>query len=384
MNATPAGWYTDPTNPLQERLWDGSEWIDRVRVRAPVPAPQPVPVEMPPPQPVQQSVVYSAPPVAETWDNLAADPWSSTAGEVSPPSVRNVVTQTQVDLRSYQRERLIKKLIMLQRLWFGVVLAVFAYGAVEFLSVATKSSLSTETRSAVLGVLALVLFVAWPALAGVAASAARQAGARAPHPALAVLRVVGTVFLAYVLGGVISPDFSADTEVVLLLSNTGGEGIFRYGFALLLFGFFVYTAALAPVVALSKALKDRYPGDPLYRKTKSRGQDAVPTLYESVHIGWGSVLLSALILGMFDVIAAGTFGLPDHFRGFPGIVAGVMFGFLEKTLEFNRPIVQVVDTPTPEARGFWRVRRGVFLIIAASVGMVLLLLLVLFLESVFG
>ena len=326
-----------------------------------------------------------APPVAETWDSLAADPWSSTAGEVSPPSVRNVVTQTQVDLRSYQRERLIKKLIMLQNLWFGVVLAVVAYGAVEFFSIPMKSFLSTETRSAVLGVLGLVLIVAWLALAGVAASAARQAGARAPHPALAVLRVVGTVFLAYVLGGVISPDFSADTEVVLLLSDTGGEGIFRYGFALLLFGFFVYTAALAPVVALSKALKDRYPGDPLYRKTKSRGQDAVPTLYESVHIGWGSVLLSALILGMFDVIAAGTFGLPDHFRVFPGIVVAAVFGFVEKTLEFNRPIVQAVDTPTPEARGFWRdLRRWFFLIIAASIGMVVLLLLVLFLESVFG
>jgi len=33
---TPAGWYVDPTNPLNERLWDGSAWIDRARPRAPV------------------------------------------------------------------------------------------------------------------------------------------------------------------------------------------------------------------------------------------------------------------------------------------------------------------------------------------------------------
>jgi uncharacterized protein with PQ loop repeat len=69
MNATPAGWYPDPTNPLQERLWDGSEWIDRVRVRAPVPAAQPVSVEMPPPPPVQQPVVHSAPPPEYDYKN---------------------------------------------------------------------------------------------------------------------------------------------------------------------------------------------------------------------------------------------------------------------------------------------------------------------------
>ena len=69
MSDVAPGWYPDPTNPLQERLWDGSEWIDRVRVRAPVPAPQPVPVEMPPPPPVQQSVVYSAPPPERDYRN---------------------------------------------------------------------------------------------------------------------------------------------------------------------------------------------------------------------------------------------------------------------------------------------------------------------------
>ena len=342
---------------------------------------------------VEETPVFRpfAPPVVETWDNLAADPWSSTAGAVTPPPVRNVVTQTPVDLRSYQRERLIKKLIMLRRLWLGVLLTVVAYGAVEFFSIVMKSSFSTETHSVVLGVLGLVLLVGWPAMAGVAASAARQAGARTPHPALAVLLVVGAGFLAYVLGRLISPDLSAETEAVLLLSDTGGERIFRYGFAILLFGFFVYTAALSPVVALSKALKDRYPGDPLYRKMKSRGQDAAPTLYESVHVGWWRVLLSALILGTFDVITAGTFGLPDRFRGVGGWVVLVVLGFLEKNTEFNKPIVQAVDTPTPapsepsEPRGFWvRVFWWCFFVIGSFAAMFLLLLLMGSLTGAFG
>ena len=34
MSENPAGWYPDPANPLQERLWDGSDWVDRVRPRA--------------------------------------------------------------------------------------------------------------------------------------------------------------------------------------------------------------------------------------------------------------------------------------------------------------------------------------------------------------
>jgi hypothetical protein len=34
MTSHPPGWYPDPTNPLQERLWDGSDWVDHVRDRA--------------------------------------------------------------------------------------------------------------------------------------------------------------------------------------------------------------------------------------------------------------------------------------------------------------------------------------------------------------
>ena len=36
MSDVAPGWYSDPTNPLQERLWDGSEWLDNVRPRPPV------------------------------------------------------------------------------------------------------------------------------------------------------------------------------------------------------------------------------------------------------------------------------------------------------------------------------------------------------------
>ena len=28
MSDVPPGWYPDPTNPLQERFWDGSDWVD--------------------------------------------------------------------------------------------------------------------------------------------------------------------------------------------------------------------------------------------------------------------------------------------------------------------------------------------------------------------
>jgi hypothetical protein len=35
VEQNPAGWYQDPTNPLQEKLWDGEEWLDRVRPRKP-------------------------------------------------------------------------------------------------------------------------------------------------------------------------------------------------------------------------------------------------------------------------------------------------------------------------------------------------------------
>ncbi len=38
MSVNPPGWYPDPVNPLQERLWDGSDWVDRVRPRSTAPA----------------------------------------------------------------------------------------------------------------------------------------------------------------------------------------------------------------------------------------------------------------------------------------------------------------------------------------------------------
>lgn len=36
MSDVAPGWYPDPTNPLQERFWDGSDWVDNVRPRPPV------------------------------------------------------------------------------------------------------------------------------------------------------------------------------------------------------------------------------------------------------------------------------------------------------------------------------------------------------------
>ena len=36
MSDVAPGWYPDPTDPLQERLWDGGDWVDKVRPRPPV------------------------------------------------------------------------------------------------------------------------------------------------------------------------------------------------------------------------------------------------------------------------------------------------------------------------------------------------------------
>lgn len=52
MSNVAPGWYSDPTNPLQERLWDGSEWVDKVRPKPPVsisPASMPAPTLAPMP-----------------------------------------------------------------------------------------------------------------------------------------------------------------------------------------------------------------------------------------------------------------------------------------------------------------------------------------------
>lgn len=35
MSDVAPGWYSDPTNPMQERLWDGGDWSDKVRPKAP-------------------------------------------------------------------------------------------------------------------------------------------------------------------------------------------------------------------------------------------------------------------------------------------------------------------------------------------------------------
>ena len=40
MSVTPAGWYADPSNPSQQRYWDGAQWTEHVAVpSAPLVAP---------------------------------------------------------------------------------------------------------------------------------------------------------------------------------------------------------------------------------------------------------------------------------------------------------------------------------------------------------
>lgn len=35
MTTSPAGWYDDPSDPLRERLWDGTGWVEHVRPKPP-------------------------------------------------------------------------------------------------------------------------------------------------------------------------------------------------------------------------------------------------------------------------------------------------------------------------------------------------------------
>jgi hypothetical protein len=55
MSSSPPGWYPDPRDPLRERLWDGSDWVDRTRPHPPQHNPAPLPLErrpsLAPPEP---------------------------------------------------------------------------------------------------------------------------------------------------------------------------------------------------------------------------------------------------------------------------------------------------------------------------------------------
>ncbi len=260
-----------------------------------------------------------APPVVETWDSLAADPWSSTAGAVIPPPVRNVVTQTPVSVSE-------TKLAAVKWLWRVNLLATAAYGV----AVANSSD-----ALYVFGVLAFVVMLT---VTGVAASAARQIGVRTPHPALAVLLVVGAAIAAVVLGWLISPETVADIEIASL-HDKGLDRRILYGVALLIQSLAVYVAALAPVVALSKALGDRYVGYP----PSKTWFGSKKSLAEKEHdrIDWALVWGSALLIGMHDVAVTGLiFGVPGADGSLPGgkpllmLFAGPLFAW--KNLDFKK------------------------------------------------
>ena len=56
MSLAPAGWYADPSNPAQQRYWDGSQWTGHIAAAA-SPAPP-----LAPPAPPLAPVAASAPP----------------------------------------------------------------------------------------------------------------------------------------------------------------------------------------------------------------------------------------------------------------------------------------------------------------------------------
>jgi hypothetical protein len=224
-----------------------------------------------------------APPVAETWDSLTADPWSSTTGEMTPPPVRNVATQTPVAVSE-------TKLTAVKWLWRIFLVATIAYGFVEAYSLVNEPLFSTDTP---IYFLIAAAFVALLTMAGVAASAARQVGAKTPHPALAVLLVVGAVFLGSFLAGLISPEYISEIEIASLYDR-GFDRTLLYGLASLLQSLIAYLVALAPVVALSRALGDRYPGGQAIAESDLGA--------EPERLSWGSVVMCVLSIGVYEII----------------------------------------------------------------------------------
>jgi hypothetical protein len=249
-----------------------------------------------------------APPVVETWDSLAADPWSSTAGAVTPPPIRNVVTQTPVDVSErlarqadvltsadkYLRLLTVRRLTLLKWLWRFHLVTASAYGALRYRSATSgKPAFGTDAPEYVL---VLLLLVGLLTLSGVAASTARRIGAKTPHPVLAILLTISAGVVISLVVGLISPEYSAGTEITLLLEK-GLDRRLLYGFALLLGSLVIYAATLAPAIALSKTLELKYPDSPL-----SAG-DAYKA--DLVRIDWRLVLQAALIIGATDIVAAG-------------------------------------------------------------------------------
>jgi hypothetical protein len=175
-------------------------------------------------------------------------------------------------------------------LWRIFLLATIAYGFAEAYSSVNEPLFSTDTPIYLLIALA---FVSITTMAGVASSAARQVGARTPHPAWAVLFVVGALFLGSFLAGLISTEFISEIEIASLYDK-GLDRTLLYGIALLIQSLAVYIVALVPVVALSKALGDRYPGGQAIAESDLGA--------EPERLSWGSVVMCVLSIGVYEII----------------------------------------------------------------------------------
>lgn len=363
---------------------------------------------------VEETPVFRpfAPPVVETWDSIAADPWSSTAGVTTPPPVRNVVTQTHAAVG--ERLLTITRLTVLKWLWRICLLTTGVSGAWQYSSFISEPFFSTSAPG---DLASMVLLVALLVLTGVAANAARQAGAKTPHPVLAVLLVIGAALFAYVIAGLISPELRSETAISTLY-NKGLDRRFLYGLALVLENLAIYVAVLTPVVALTNALEDKYPGDPLLSsQTTARLNPTVlqpgsslwrrligtrgMQVAEPVRVGWGRVLGGALVLGAYDVIAEGlVFGsnagpLPsEEFvkRQLP-LYLFVAPLILWSNLKFNKispaggvgaGLATATAIAPSEPRGFWRGVRWWFLFIMGGFAVVALLMLLAVLTTDFG
>ena len=192
-----------------------------------------------------------------------------------------------------------------------------------------------------------------------------QVGARTPHPALAVLLVIGAAVAGRFLAGFISPDYIANTGTADILGNARN----KYLLAHLIDNLVFYAAVLAPAVSLAKSLKDRCVGGiamVFYGKAPRR-------------LGWMIVLVSALVISFYELGASsilqdGTYGdwRTLGIAIFPLSLGGIL-GF-EKRSDVEAELADIAEVNAAKRvpKSFWPEVRWHFYL-ALTVAVVVLL-----------
>jgi hypothetical protein len=277
----PAGWLSDPSDSSLERYWDGSSWTEFRRPRAQVS-----------PQNAGHSVL-------------------GTYRTTQPPGVGSFKGQAVSHVTPNHAVVSESKLNALKWLWRTFLLATIASGIANIADSYRDTAVNSSDALRLVYAFILTAFVALLTMTGVAASAARQIGARTSHPALAVLLVIGSTTAAAIFGGLISPEYRTDAMLTSLYNEDLDKQIL-YGAALLIQSLVLSVTALTPVVVLSRTLGNRYSGDEIVKEA--------PAV-----LGWRNVWLSSLAIGSYEVVTAG----PVSPTTYPaGVYKGVYLFFI--------------------------------------------------------